>query len=294
LWLLLALLPLAAWSQQPDFSKVQVRAEKLSPTVYMLTGEGGNIAASVGDDTVFLVDDQFAPLAPKIRAALAKLSRKPVKFVLNTHWHFDHVGGNESFGKTGAVILAHDNVRKRMSTEQAIAFLGMTTPPSPKAALPVVTFTSEVRLHLNGEEVHLFHVANAHTDGDAIVHFKGSNVIHLGDVFFNKLYPFIDGSSGGSVDGMLAAVDKVLALADDNTRLVPGHGPAATKADLRQYREMLATTSSRVKAMAQQGKTLQDAQAAKPTAEFDGVWGGGFLPPQRFVEMLWKLLGPER
>nr|MBA3777292.1 MBL fold metallo-hydrolase [Betaproteobacteria bacterium] len=219
-----------------------------------------------------------------------KLSKKPVKFVLNTHWHFDHTGGNENFGKAGTLIVAHDNVRKRMSTAQLIEFLGMPIKASPKRALPVVTFTTDVTFHLNGDEVHVFHVANGHTDGDAIVHFKKSNVIHLGDIFFNKLYPFIDTSSGGSVDGMIAATDRVLSLANDDTKLIPGHGPLATKDDLQIYRDMLATTSTRIKAQIKEGKKLEEAIAAKPTAEFDAVWGKGSLLPSKFVEMLWKNL----
>jgi cyclase len=286
------LLPLLLWPAlalaQNDFSKAQIQAQKLSASTYMLTGAGGNLALSVGDDAVFLVDDQFAPMVPKIKAAIAKLTEKPVKFVLNTHWHFDHTGGNESFGKAGAVIVAHDNVRKRMSTEQVIAFLGMPVKPAPKQALPVVTFTTDVSFHLNGDEVRVFHVADAHTDGDAIVHFKNSNVVHAGDVFFNKLYPFIDSSSGGSVDGTIAAVDKVLAMVDDNTKIIPGHGPLATKAELKAYRDMLQAVSGRIKAQIADGKPQADVVASKPTAEFDAVWGRGFLPPDKFVEMLFK------
>jgi cyclase len=272
------------------FSKVQVKTEKLSATTYMLTGAGGNLGVSVGNDAVFLVDDEFAPLTPKIKAALAKLSRKPVKFVLNTHWHFDHTGGNENFGKAGALIVAHDNVRKRMSTEQFIEFLGMPIKAAPEPALPIVTFMTDVTFHVNGDEVHAFHVANAHTDGDAIVHFRKSNVIHLGDVFFNKLYPFIDTTSGGTVDGMIAAVDRVLAMANDDTKLIPGHGPLATKGDLRNYREMLAAISTRVKTQMKDGKGLPEVIASKPSAEFDETWGKGFIPPNKFVEMLWKNL----
>jgi len=291
--LLLPLLLLPALACTPalaqnDFSKAQIQAQKLSASTYMLTGAGGNLALSVGDDAVFLVDDQYAPMVPKIKAAIAKLTKKPVKFVLNTHWHFDHTGGNESFGKAGAVIVAHDNVRKRMSTEQVIAFLGMPVKPAPKPALPVVTFTTDVSFHLNGDEVRVFHVADAHTDGDAIVHFKNSNVVHAGDVFFNKLYPFIDRSSGGSPDGVIAAVDKVLAMVDDNTKIIPGHGPLATKAELKAYRDMLQAVSGRIKAQIADGKTLADVVASKPTAEFDAVWGQGFLPPDKFVEMLFK------
>ncbi len=284
-----ALLSSASFAQD-NFSKVQIQTEKLTSSTYMLTGAGGNLGVSIGADAVFVIDDQFAPLTPKIKAAIRKLSKKPVKFVLNTHWHFDHTGGNENFGRAGALIVAHDNVRKRMSTAQLIEFLGMPIKASPKQALPVVTFTSDVTFHLNGDEVHVFHVANGHTDGDAIVHFKKSNVIHLGDIFFNKLYPFIDTSSGGSVDGVIAATDKVLSLANDDTKLIPGHGPLATKGDLQSYRDMLATISARIKAQIKEGKKVEDAIAAKPTAEFDAVWGKGFLPPSKFVDMLWKNL----
>ena len=288
-FLVFAFLSPASFAQS-DYSRVQIKTEKLSDTTYMLTGAGGNLGVSVGKDVVFVVDDQFAPLTPKIKAAIAKLSRKPVKFVLNTHWHFDHTGGNENFGKAGALIVAHENVRKRMSSEQLIEFLGMPIKPSPDQALPIVTFTTDVTFHLNGDEVHVFHVANAHTDGDAIVQFRKSNVIHLGDVFFNKLYPFIDTSSGGTIDGMIAAADTVLALANDDTKLIPGHGPLATKDDLRNYRDMLSTIAGRVKTQIKDGKTLGDIIASKPTVEFDEAWGKGFIRPNKFVEMLWRNL----
>ena len=288
-FLVFAFLSPASFAQS-DYSRVQIKTEKLSDTTYMLTGAGGNLGVSVGKDAVFVVDDQFAPLTPKIKAAIAKLSRKPVKFVLNTHWHFDHTGGNENFGKAGALIVAHENVRKRMSSEQLIEFLGMPIKPSPDQALPIVTFTTDATFHLNGDEVHVFHVANAHTDGDAIVQFRKSNVIHLGDVFFNKLYPFIDTSSGGTIDGMIAAADTVLALANDDTKLIPGHGPLATKDDLRNYRDMLSTIAGRVKTQIKDGKTLGDIIASKPTVEFDEAWGKGFIRPNKFVEMLWRNL----
>jgi glyoxylase-like metal-dependent hydrolase (beta-lactamase superfamily II) len=247
-----------------------------------------NLGLSVGEDAVFVVDDQFAPLTPKIKAAIARLTAKPVKFVFNTHWHIDHTGGNENMGKGGALIVAHENVRKRMSTEQFIEFFGMKSPPSPKQALPVVTFTTDVTFHINGDEVFIFHVPPAHTDGDAIVQFKKSNVIHMGDTFFNKLYPFIDLSSGGSVEGMIAAAERVLSMASNDTKIIPGHGPLATKKDLQAYGDMLGTVSKRIRAQAKAGKTLEQVLASKPTAEFDEVWGKGFLPPAKFVEIIWK------
>ncbi len=243
----------AAASAQQDFSKVEIQTEKLADTVYMMTGAGGNLGLSVGEDAVFVIDDQFAPLTPKIQAAIARLTDKPVKFLLNTHWHFDHVGGNENLGKAGALIFAHENVRKRMSTEQFMEFFG----------------------------------PRAHTDGDTIIHFAKSDVIHTGDAFFNKLYPFIDTSSGGTVEGVLAAADRVLKMAGDKTKIIPGHGPLATKADLKAYRDMLAAVSGNIRAQIKAGKTAEQVIASKPTAKYDDVWGKGFLPPEKFVAMLY-------
>ena len=285
----LAVLLSAAWAQE-DLSKVEIQTEKLSDTTYIMVGAGGNLGVSIGEDAVFVIDDQFSPLTPKIEAAIAKLTAKPVRFVLNTHWHFDHTGGNVNLGRAGALIVAHDNVRKRMSAEGFIEFLGMRTRPEPKVALPVVTFSTDTTFHLNGDEVYVFHVPRAHTDGDSIIHFRKSNVIHMGDIFFNKLYPFIDTSSGGTLDGVIAAVDRALAVSNDSTKFIPGHGPLAGKAELAAYRNMLATIGARIKAQIGQGMKMEDAIAARPTADFDDAWGKGFLPPARFVEMLWKNL----
>ncbi|HEX5128405.1 MAG TPA: MBL fold metallo-hydrolase [Usitatibacter sp.] len=283
----LAALPAAA---QQDFSKVEIKTTKLTGSTYMLTGAGGNIGLSVGEDAVFVIDDQFAPLTPKITAAIAAITPKPVKFVLNTHWHFDHTGGNENLGKAGAIIVAHDNVRKRMSTEQVIEFINMRTKPDPKVALPVLTFSADMSFHLNGEELRAIHMPNAHTDGDAVVHFTGSDVIHMGDIYFNGFYPFIDFESGGSPDGIVAACDKVLKIVTDKTRIIPGHGPLSNAAELKAYRDMVATVSGRVKALVSQGKTLDDIKAAKVSADYDEKWGKGFIKPERFAEMLARAL----
>src|SRR3989475_2130281 len=278
----------AAASAQQDFSKVEIQTEKLADTVYMMTGAGGNLGLSVGEDAVFVIDDQFAPLTPKILAAIAKLSSKPVKFVLNTHWHFDHTGGNENLGKAGAIIVAHENVRKRLSTEGFIEFLGMKTKPEPEIARPVVTFTRDVTFHLNGDELVVTHAPRAHTDGDCMVRFAKSNVVHMGDTFFNKLYPFIDTSSGGTVAGVLAAVDGVLKTARDDTKIIPGHGPLASKADLKGYRDMLAAVSGNIRGQLKAGKSLEQVIASKPTAKYDAVWGKGFLPPEESGERVYK------
>ena len=271
---------------QQDFSKVEVRATKLTETTYMLSGAGGNLGLSVGEDAVFLVDDQFAPLSEKIAAAIRAITPKPVRFVLNTHWHGDHSGGNEHFGKAGAVVISHENVRKRMSTEQFNEFLRRSTPPAPRGALPVVTFNGAMTFHINGEEVRAIHVPRAHTDGDSIVHFLGSDVIHMGDIFFNGLFPFIDTASGGSVDGTIAACDQVLAIATDKTKIIPGHGALATRADLQAYRDMLVTVSGRIRKMLAEGRKLEEIAAANVSAEWDAKWSWGFIPTRRFAEMI--------
>jgi cyclase len=271
---------------QRDFSKVEVKATRLTDSTYMLAGAGGNIGLSVGEDAVFLIDDQYAPLTERIVAAIAKITPKPVRFVLNTHWHGDHVGGNENFGSAGAILVAHENVRKRMGTEQFIEFSRTRVPASPRAALPVVTFTDGVTFHLNGDEIRAAHVARAHTDGDAIVHFLRNDVIHAGDVFWNGLYPFIDASSGGSVRGTLAACDKVLAIAGPQTKIIPGHGPLSDRAGLQAYRDMLAAVVARIEPMVRDGRKVEEIVAAKPTADFDAQWGKGFIAPHKFAEMV--------
>ncbi|HEX4332562.1 MAG TPA: MBL fold metallo-hydrolase [Usitatibacter sp.] len=276
----------AALAQQPDYSKVEIKTIPLGSHTYMMTGAGGNLGLSVGDDATFLIDDQFAPLTPKIRAAIAALTDKPVKFVLNTHWHFDHTGGNENLGGSGAVIVAHENVRRRMSTEQFIEFMKMQVPASPHAALPVITFAAGLTFHLNGDEMRVMHVPRAHTDGDAIVHFVKSDVIHMGDVFFNGMYPFIDTSSGGSIDGMVAGCDMALAIAADSTKIIPGHGPLGTRADLQAYRDMLATISARVKKLVAEGRKPDEIARAGVSAEFDGKYGKGFVDGPKFAEMV--------
>jgi glyoxylase-like metal-dependent hydrolase (beta-lactamase superfamily II) len=274
---------------QGDFSKVEIKIEKLAPGVAVLFGAGGNIGLSYGDDGNIIVDDQFAPLTEKILAAIRTLDPDPVRFVVNTHWHSDHTGGNESHGKAGAVILAHRNVRQRMSTEQFIASLDLKVPASPKHALPVVTFAQGVDLNLNGDVLQIMHVGNAHTDGDSIVHWQKGNVLHMGDTFFHKeTFPFIDLSSGGSIDGVIKAAELALSIANDSTRIIPGHGPIANRADLSAYRDMLVDIRTKVSAGIASGKSLAEIQATKPAARYE--MPDGFIKADQFVEAVYNSL----
>lgn len=287
---LLAAVPAAAQLQEPDFT---VRSEQLAGGLYVLIGRGGNIGVSTGPDGTVLIDDQFAAAAPAINAALRELGASPVRFVLNTHWHGDHTGGNEPFAGSGAVLLAHDNVRVRMSAAHTSRFLGNATPASPAVALPVITFGETASLHLNGGRVRVLHTPRAHTDGDAIVQFGDANVLHAGDLFFNGLYPFIDGDSGGSVEGLIGAVDTLLALADDETRIIPGHGPLADRKALQAYRDMLVETSGRVRKLLDDGLSVEQVIAAAPNADYDATWSWTFINAERYLRMLAGLIGQQ-
>jgi len=284
---LLLFLAAPLYSQQTDFSKVEIKVQKVAGTVYMLEGLGGNIGASVGDDGIVIVDDEFLPLADKIEAALKGITDKPVKFVLNTHWHGDHTGGNPHFGEK-APIIAQDNVRKRLESGGKSRF--GTTPPAPKAALPVITFDSDVSVHLNGEDIRAIHFPNGHTDGDSVIFFPKANVVHMGDDFFNGgMFPFIDLDSGGSVQGMIAGDEKVLSEVPDDVKIIPGHGPLGTKDDLRKFIAMLKETSAAVQAGIKQGKNLDQLKKEKVLAKWD-AYGKGFINTDLFTEILYDSL----
>jgi glyoxylase-like metal-dependent hydrolase (beta-lactamase superfamily II) len=279
-----------ALAQEQDFSAVQIRTQQLADGLYMLMGEGGNIALSTGPDGSVLVDTQFAPLNEKIVAAVRAAGGGDVKYVINTHWHFDHTGGNEPLGKAGAVIIAHDNVLVRLSSEQFLAALNRREPPAPAAARPVVTFPTRATFHLNGNTVNVVHVENAHTDGDSIVHFTNANVIHTGDTYMKDVYPFIDVSSGGSIDGFINSSAAVLARADANTKIIPGHGDLANKADIQRFHDMLVKVRASIQSLIDQGKSEDETFAAKPTAEFDAAWGQGFMTPEQFTRFAYQSL----
>lgn len=288
---LAAALSFSAVAQQRNFDAVPIKTTKVAEHVYMLEGEGGNIGVSAGEDGLFLIDDQYAPLTPKIIAAVKGISDKPIRFLISTPWHGDHTGGNENLGKAGVVIVAHDNVYKRLSAGGVIELLKQSYPPAAKAALPVITFSDTATLHLNGDDVTVHHLPPAHTDGDSYVQFRKANVIHSGDVFAAYRYPFIDVESGGSVRGVVQATDRLLSMLDDNTKVIPGHGPLSGKKDVSAYRKMIATVADRVEALAKSGKNLQQVIEAKPTREFDEAWGK-FRKPDAFVEIVYYGFAP--
>ena len=295
---LLVLLPLSlvattARAQMEDPSKVTLKTTAVAGGVSMIEGvngfAGGNVAASVGPDGLFIVDDEIEPMTAKLKAALSALTKKPVRFVVNTHWHMDHTGGNPAMVAAGAVIIAQENVRKRLSVDNVLHMAGheMTVKAQPPAALPVITFADDVTLHLNGDDVHVIHVAPAHTDGDSIVHFKTANVIHTGDTV-TAGYPIVDIESGGQFEGFIAAADRILALADDNTKIIPGHGPLMTKADLVAYRQMLIEVRDRIGNLIAAKKSVEEIKAAKPLADLDARWGQGFINSDTEIELVVK------
>ena len=290
-----ALLAVAAHAQEQDFSKIELKTTKLAPGVAMLEGvggfAGGNVAVSYGADGTAIVDDQFVPMGPKIVAAVRALQDAPIRFVINTHFHGDHVGGNEPMAGAGAVIFAHENVRKRMSVDQFSKVMNRKMPAAPAAALPVVTFADGVTLHWNGETIRVEHTAPAHTDGDSLIWFEKANVVHMGDTFVNGTFPFVDAESGGRTVGLIEAAQRVLARSNNTTKIVPGHGPLATVGDLAKYRDMLVDVKARIEKGIKSGKTLEQFVAAKPLADLDAQYGGGFMKTDRFVQILWGDLG---
>ncbi len=279
--------PALAQLQPPE---VTIRPEALAPGVWVLFGSGGNIGVSAGSDGVILIDDQYAPLTPKIEAAVHELDPGAIRFVINTHWHGDHTGGNENLAGKGALVVAHDGVRRRLSVDSFNEFFQRATPAAKPAAWPVITFNEEMSFHQNGEDIRIFHVPQAHTDGDVVVHFRKSNVMHLGDLYFNGLYPFIDVDSGGSWSGLLGAIDRILETADEETRIIPGHGPMSRRGDLVAYRDMLAFTGDRMRTLILEGQSLEQIVAAAPFAEYDASWSWSFITSERYMQILHRAI----
>jgi glyoxylase-like metal-dependent hydrolase (beta-lactamase superfamily II) len=279
---------------QSSMDKVEIKTERLGENVYVLYGAGGNIGLCPGADGNLLIDDQYAPLSAKILAAVKQVNDQPVRWVVNTHWHGDHAGGNENMANAGALIIAHDRVRQRLIEGQDNQFFKRKVEPATGKALPLVTFNDSTTLHVNGEDVVVFHVAPAHTDGDAIAWFPKSNVIHMGDTFFSGFYPIIDLESGGSIDGMIAASARVLPRIAEDTKVIPGHGQVADKAALVKYHDMLVGVRAAVAKLVKQKKTLEQVIAAKPTAPWDEVWGKGFVKPESFTTVLYNELSKKK
>jgi cyclase len=270
---------------------VAINTTKLSNNTYMLKGSGGNIIVSVGQDGVFMVDDQFAPLTEKIKEAISNITDQPVKFVINTHWHSDHTGGNENFGELGAVIISHDNVRERLSTEQFSEFFNRTVAPLPEKGLPIITFSDNMTLFQNGDEIRIIHVDNGHTDGDSIVYFTKNNVIHVGDDFNDKTYPLIDISSGGSIDGLISSLQTISSLIDDETKVVSGHSDISNKTKVNALITMLKDVRQNVSQLIQNGDSLEEIIASQPTSKYDEIYyDHSRLKPGDFVTMVYQSL----
>jgi cyclase len=289
LGLVLAFAVSLAYAQDQDFSKVQIKVTKVAGSVYMLEGAGGNIGASVGDDGIVIVDDQYAPLADKIQAALKDVTDKPIRFIINTHYHGDHTGGNAYFQKQ-APIIAHDNVRKRLEKGSTVGNLGsvkMEAKPQPKDALPIITFDHDVTVHLNGEDIRALHFPRGHTDGDSIIFFPKSNVVHMGDDFVRYGFPFIDLGGGGSIEGMIAAMDEVIPKLPPDVKVIPGHGAVSNLDDVRDYVKMLKETRAVVEKGMQQGKTLAQLQQEKVLEPWK-KWSGDFISSDAFIETLYN------
>ena len=279
----LTLLPLLGLS-----ADVEIKAVPVADQIYMLVGQGGNIGLYVGEDGTFLIDDQFAPLTDKILDAIKSVGGQHPKFLINTHYHSDHTGGNENLGKGGTLIVSHDNVRERLISGAYIGAFKMKLSPVANAGLPVITFSKNIKFHLNGDTVIVKHVPHAHTDGDSVIYFQAANVIHAGDLFFNGFYPFIDVNHGGSLKGMIKGVDRVLKVADDQTKIISGHGPLGDKKQLQEYREMLAIAYERLNSLKAQGKTVQEAVTAKPLADLEAAWGKGIFTGDRWIELIYS------
>ncbi len=269
-----------------EFEKVEIKTEKVGDGVYVLFGAGGNIGVCIGKDGALFVDSQFAELNEKVTAAIAAIKDVPIRYVLNTNWHYDHVSGNKPLAEGGAIIIAQTDTRKRMITEQYHPMFDSKVPPYPDAALPMVTFDKSITLHFNGGDINVFHIKNAHSDSDIVIHFKNANVIHTGDIIFSAGFPFIDIPHGGSVEGMIKAADQIVEMIDEETKIIPGHGPLTDREGVKEYRAMLVTVRDRIKEEIEEGKTLEEILASDPTEAFGMIEAG--VPAEMFVKIIYN------
>ncbi|WP_167505884.1 MBL fold metallo-hydrolase [Desulfosediminicola flagellatus] len=282
-----ALLLLTSSASLSFGSDVTLVSTKVTDNLFMISGKGGNLGVFTGEDGTFLIDDQFAPLTDQIIETIKSVGGDTPKFLINTHYHGDHTGGNENFGDKGTLIFSHDNVRERLTTGSFIQEFDMKREPVSKSGLPVVTFSEDISFHLNGEDVRAIHVPHAHTDGDSFIVFNSANIIHAGDIFFNGFYPFIDVGHGGNLKGMISATDKILSYSDATTQIIPGHGPLANKEQLTAYKEMLLTVYERLSKLKASGKSVKEAIEVKPLADLEEEWGDGIFTGDRWIEIIY-------
>ena len=276
--------------QAQGFDDVEIVPTKVTDNIYMLEGAGGNIGLMVGEENVFMIDGQFADLTDKILAAIKEISDKPILYLINTHWHGDHTGGNENMHKHGTSIIAHENVRERMKTGVTMEFFQRQVPPSPDAALPDITFSNNMALHFEEEPILIYYFGAGHTNGDAVIYFAQSNVLHTGDLYFAGKYPFFDISSGGSIIGLINVLEKILFLADNKTKIIPGHGALSNKEELNAYYEMIKEIKQSVAVLVDAGKDLKTAKSLNLTQKYDAQYGDGFIKPEQIVELIFQSL----
>lgn len=272
---------------------VQADAGKMTPVqvsegIYMVAGDGGNVGIFIGEDGTFLIDDNFAPVTEQLIEAIKSVGGDHPRFLINTHYHGDHTGGNENLGRGGTLIFSHDNVRERLKSGAFIKAFDMKMAATTPEGLPVVTFSDGISFHLNNDTVRAIHVAHAHTDGDSFIHFENANVIHAGDILFNGFYPFIDVNHGGSLRGTIEGIDEILSLVNDDTKIIPGHGPLGDKEQLTSYREMLWTAYERLTKLKAEGKTAQEAAEAKPLADLEEAWGDGIFTGDQWIGLIYS------
>ena len=277
-----------------DWEHLTIEQRQLAPGVFLLHGSGGNTVALTGADGTLLIDPAFAQVAPKLKLALSRLGAGPVRYVVSSHFHNDHTGGNGAFAQDGAIVVGQENCRKHMLVEQRSSFWGYTTPASPAADLPTLTYDRKLTLYLDGEQIDVFHDGPSHTDGDSVVYLHKANVVHMGDIYIHGLYPYIDLGNGGTIDGYFTVIDHVLGMIDDRTGVVPGHGPLATRADLQAYRDMLHVVRDRVAHEISEGATLEQVIASRPSGEYDAQWASDRVGPEAFAALLYQSLSGKR
>lgn len=270
-----------------------VTFEDITDKIKMLVSRAGNIGLFMGADGTFMIDDKFADMTAELSQAITDAGGQTPAYLINTHWHYDHTGGNEHFGTEGSMIVAHQNVRERMSVDNTIAAFNAEVPAAEAIALPAITYTNKMHFYLNGDELDIIHLPNAHTDGDSVVMFNSANVLHTGDIFFNGFFPFIDTQHGGSLAGTIAAVDSILAMINDDTKIIPGHGPLASKADLQSYRDMLAQAHETLSSLKAEGKSLAEVNEMDALGELDEEWGKVMFNAKKWTAIVWGSITPE-